>query len=163
MQYRLSNIFSSPLAAIIDVTVLGALALWQGLSTLISADDWSKITGPHGLVFVLIIGLIVVWTKSVRDDAARERRHRESIKTQEEHFTSLLTLNAKTADDLKVLTVASTKAQINSTNAIISMDRNIIRLTNVIDDNARATQQQLAQLHNDNSDTRDTLDKKDNS
>lgn len=163
MPYRVSSIFFSPVAAFIDVTLLGVLALWQGITALISEDDWSKITGPHGLVFVLIIGLIVVWTKSVRDDAARERRHRESIKTQEDHFNSLLTLNAKTADDLKILTVASTKAQMNSTNAIISMDRNIILLTNELSNSGKMTQQQLTQLHNDNRDTRDTLDKKDNS
>lgn len=134
MPYKLSSFFLHPLAAIIDVTTLGFLAAWQGMATLISNDDWSKITGPHGLVFVLIIGLIVVWTKSVRDDAARERRHRETIKTQQEHFNALLELNEKTADDLKILTVAATKAQMSATNAIISMDHNIIRLANEISD-----------------------------
>lgn len=151
MPYRLSNVFSSPVAAVIDFSMLAVLAVWQGIATLISPDDWSKITGPHGLVFVLIIGLTVVWTKSVRDDSARERRHRESIKTQEEHFNSLLVLNAKTADDLKILTVASTKAQLNATSAIIAMDQNILRLTNEMSGNSRINQKQLALLHSDNA------------
>lgn len=125
--------------------------MWQGIATLISNDDWSRITGPHGLVFVLIIGLIVVWTKSVRDDAARERRHRETIATQQEHFKALLDLNEKTADDLKVLTVAATKAQMSSTNAIISMDHNIIRLTNEMADAGKIRVVQLDQLHADNT------------
>lgn len=128
-----ASIFHS-FGAITDIFMLGFLAVWQGMATLISSDDWNRITGPHGLVFVLIIGLIVVWTKSVRDDAARERRHRETIKTQETHFNALLSLNKTTADDLKALTVAATKAQMSSTNAIIAMDHNIIRLTNEISD-----------------------------
>jgi hypothetical protein len=151
MPYRLSSILFHPLAVVADVVMLGFLAVWQGMATLISNDDWSRITGPHGLVFVLIIGLIVVWTKSVRDDAARERRHRETIKTQQDHFNALLELNEKTADDLKVLTVASTKAQMSATNAIISMDHNIIRLTNEMSDNGKINRRQLNQLHDDNN------------
>ena len=113
------------------------------LIAVISNEDWEKITGPHGLVFVLICGLIVVWTKSVKDDSARERRHRESIAAQEEHFKSLMAINAKTSNDLSVLTVAATKAQMTATGAIVSMDNNIVRLTNEISDNTKNTQAQL--------------------
>lgn len=137
MPHRLVPYITTPFVAAIDIFTLGFLAIWQGLATLISSDDWNKITGPHGLVFVLIIGLIVVWTKSVRDDAARERRHKETIQSQQQHFNSLIEMNEKTANDLKILTVASTKAQMSATNAIISMDHNIIRLTNELSDQSK--------------------------
>ena len=153
MLYRLSSLLYVPLSIAFDLVALISLAVWQGISTVvafISNEDWDKITGPHGLVFVLICGLIVVWTKSVKDDAARERRHRESIKTQEDHFKNLLDLNTKTAADLTVLTVAANKAQIQATNAIIAMDHNIIRLTNEMSDNGKVRERQLAQLHTDN-------------
>lgn len=137
MPHRIIQAASLPIIALLDITMLGVLAVWQGLATLFSSEDWNRITGPHGLVFVLIIGLIVVWTKSVRDDTARERRHKETIKSQQEHFNALIELNEKTASDLKVLTVASTKAQMSATNAIISMDHNIIRLTNELSDQSK--------------------------
>lgn len=132
MPQRILNIMQSPGTNIVEFLALSSLAIWQGFSAMISPDTWEKITGPHGLVFVLIIGLIVVWTKSVRDDASRERRHKETIKSQQDHFEALIDLNEKTANDLKLLTVASTKAQMSSTNAIISMDHNIVRLTDEI-------------------------------
>ena len=153
MLNKIAMLIHTPASSVLDIIVLSTLAVWQGITTaiaFISNEDWEKITGPHGLVFVLICGLIIVWTKSVKDDAARERRHRESIKSQEDHFKSLLELNAKTAADLTILTVASNKAQILATNAIIAMDNNIIRLTNEMVDNGRVRERQLAQLHRDN-------------
>ena len=82
MLYRLTSLFYGTVSTAFDIIALTSLAIWQGVTTFaafISNEDWEKITGPHGLVFILICGLIVVWTKSVKDDAARERRHRESI------------------------------------------------------------------------------------
>jgi hypothetical protein len=137
MPHRLISFIAPAFTSTLDIFTLGALALWQGLAAFISADDWNRITGPHGLVFVLIIGLIVVWTKSVRDDAARERRHRETIAAQESHFAALIKMNDDNATDLKALTVAATKAQMTATNAIISMDHNIIRLTNELADQSK--------------------------
>jgi hypothetical protein len=136
LQYAISN-FPVNVTSLVEGTMLSILAIWKGTATIISDDAWEKLTGPHGLVFALIIGIIIIWSKSVRDDAARERRHKETIKTQQEHFQKLIDLNEKTANDLKILTVASTKAQMSATNAIISMDHNIIRLTNELSDQAR--------------------------
>lgn len=136
MLYRIL-LTCSPVANLIDGATLYFLAGYQAYFAFISDNDWAKITGPHGLVFVLVVGLIVIWTKSLRDDAARERRHREAISSQEEHFKLLINLNEKATEDLKVLTVASTKAQMSATNAIISMDHNIIRLTNELSDQAK--------------------------
>ena len=113
---------------VLDIFLLSSLALWQGMTTfatIISKEDWDRITGPHGLVFVLICGIIVIWIKSVKDDASRERRHRESIQI-------LIKLNDKTATDLTLLSVASNEAQIQSTNAIMTMNNNIARLTDEI-------------------------------
>lgn len=132
----LSNV-PSHITSIVEGSLLSILAIWKGSVAFISTDQWDKLTGPHGLVFALVIGIIVIWSKAVRDDAARERRHKETIKAQERHFQDLIDLNEKTANDLKILTVASTKAQMSATNAIISMDHNIIRLTNELSDQAR--------------------------
>jgi len=107
---------------------LGFLLAWQGFSAglaLISDADWAKITGPHGLVFVLIIGLCVVWAKSCRDDVSRERRHKETLAAQEEHFAALLELNSKTAEDLKDLTIQSIKAQMKATAATIDLSHQL--------------------------------------
>jgi hypothetical protein len=119
----------------LDFAALSTITVWQGVATILSADDWSRITGPHGLVFVLLIGLIVMWMKSVRDDASKERRHKESISAQEVHFKALLDLNAANANDLKILSIASTKAQLSATASIIALDNNIIELANHLDHN----------------------------
>lgn len=152
MLLRATHFIHIHAASAFDIFTLASLAIWQGgeaLIAFISTEDWDKITGPNGLVFVLIVGLIVLWMKSARDDSAKERRHKESISTQQVHFKALLDLNEKGSEDLKVLTVASTKAQMTATNAIISMDHNIIRLTNEIADAGKIQQLQLQQLHTD--------------
>jgi len=111
-----------------EVIGLAFLLAWQGFSAglaIISDADWAKITGPHGLVFVLIIGLCVVWAKSCRDDVARERRHKETLVAQEEHFAALLSLNSKTAQDLKDLTIQSIKAQMMATAATVDLRKEL--------------------------------------
>ena len=132
-----------------DICVLASLAVYSGvnaIASIISSEDWDKITGPHGLVFVLICALIVVWTKSVKDDNARERRHREVIAVQEEHFKALLKLNEKTSSDLRILTVAATKAQLTSANAVVSMEKTITKLSEDISESCQITKQEIAIL-----------------
>lgn len=120
-----------------DIVALVGLTVWQGISTtiaFISSEDWDKVTGPHGLVFVLLCGLIVVWTKSVKDDAGKERRHKEIIaeqqKTFDRHFSKLNENNKVLTD----LIVSSNRQQDRTSNAIMAMDKSIIRLSNELDD-----------------------------
>lgn len=137
MFYHIVGSVPPSFSSLIEGIILTSLAIWKGTLAFISEDHWDKLTGPHGLVFALVVGIIIMWSKSVRDDAARERRHKETLKSQEDHFKQLIDLNAKASSDLKILTVASTKAQMSATNAIISMDHNIIRLTSELSDQAR--------------------------
>lgn len=116
----------SIVSSIAECATLATLSLVQGvryIGGIIADEDWQKITGPHGLVFVLIIGLLTLWIKSQRNDAATERRHREAMEAQREY-----------ADELKSLTVEQTKNSMRFMASIDNMDKNIQRLTIEIED-----------------------------
>lgn len=125
------------LSPIAECVTLAAVTVYQGIAYIggiISDEDWSKITGPHGLVFVLIIGLLTLWIKSQRNDVATERRHKEALSAQKENFELLMEMNTTNADGLKALTVESIKANMRCIGAIESMDKNIQRLTVEMED-----------------------------
>ena len=125
MPYRIALV-NSLVAHLLEGAVLGTLAVWQGISAglaIIDAASWDRITGEHGLEFCLLVALIVVWGKSIRDDASRERRHNEMLAAQDDHFAALLKLNTKTADDLKDLTVEGIRAQMVTAQGLVDLTK----------------------------------------
>lgn len=124
-------------ADIIQGAIWSGLSIYSGseaLGTVISEQDWSRMIGPHGALFLACVGLILMWTnnrrrerreeaKSAREEAAREARHAEQM-----------TLQQANADKLMELTAESIKAHRMSVGAIKSMDRTIMLLTEELKD-----------------------------
>lgn len=113
------------------------LAVFNGtlaVSEAITQADWTRLTGQHGAVFVLAIVGLAFWAKAVRDeknrkleDEARDRRHAEALAASEIHFSRLIEMNGKNADDLKEVSLASVRAQVASTNAVENLTRELAR------------------------------------
>jgi flagellar biosynthesis component FlhA len=114
----------------------GTSLFFLSVFAFVTETDWQRITGPHGVAFVAIAAVIVLWGSGIRDKAllrketeereireekrrekeesAREARHAESIKLQREN-----------AEKLIGITVENIKAAGHVTQAINSMDRTI--------------------------------------
>ena len=94
-------------AGVAEASILAVLAVKSGytyLSAAIGDDDWSKITGPHGVAFIAVIAVIVLWFNGLRrekneekrrekEELNREKRHSESIALQRENSKTLIDLN----------------------------------------------------------------------
>lgn len=133
----MSNPFiSHPTAStFVEGSILAFAALVNGtlaVSEAITETDWLRLTGQHGAIFVLAVVGLAFWAKSVRDektrakeDEARDRRHKEALDAGEAHFNRLIEMNRVNAADLKEVSMASVKAQIDSTNAIENLTKEL--------------------------------------
>lgn len=101
----------------LEAIVLGLALGWNGamyLIALISESDWQRITGPHGVAFIAVIAVVVLWLNKLSSDkarvkeraiieekedarrlaeeAARELRHAESLKASREYAFQMQSL-----------------------------------------------------------------------
>lgn len=120
------------MATVIEGAMLGLLGTWSGImavSEAISEKDWQKIKGPEGALFLCVIIILTLWNsgrvreknenkRREKEEAAREARHAENLKHQREN-----------AEKLMDLTAESIKAHGMSVEAIKSMDRTMMILT----------------------------------
>jgi hypothetical protein len=119
----------------LEGATLGFFAMYNGtvaVTEAITETDWLRLTGQHGAIFVLAVVGLAFWAKSIRDektrakeDESRERRHKETLDAGEVHFNRLIDMNAKNASDLKDVSLASVAAQINATNAIENLTKEL--------------------------------------
>lgn len=118
--------------SIIEGTALSILAAYQLAVGLIDADSWAKITGQHGTLFILSIGVIVLWNagrvreanaakRDVLADQKSERQHAETLNLQKENSEKLMALQAE-----------SIVASLKSSNAIEDRNRIVDELVKEI-------------------------------
>ena len=119
------------LGFIFEAIALGFLTVWQGLSaiaSLISNEDWDRITGPHGVAFVACAACLVLWLNAVNrdrkedkrriaEDAAKERRHEDSIRALNLYSEKVMGIAVDTA-----------KTNMHVAEAIKSLDSTIKKL-----------------------------------
>lgn len=117
---------------VVEGSVLGFLAIWQGLSAYaatISEQDWSKIFGPNGVAFVSVIAVVVLWSALLmfihRSKKSEEQRRKEELEmrakedeSRERRHKEIMEMQTKNAEDLKSLTAESIKANMKGTFAI---------------------------------------------
>lgn len=114
--------------------------LTGGMLAIISDQDWQRMTGPHGVAFIAVLAVIVLWANGLRKEKAEiSRRQAEEIRAEarrvadeaalEKRHTETMTMQRENADKLMQLTVESIKAQGHTSQAIISIDSTIKRLT----------------------------------
>lgn len=107
----------------IEAVLLGALLGWNGFwyhASLISDADWNKLTGPHGVAFLAVCAVIVLWANKVLTDRHRAkdlaiqdqkediRREIEERNKEKRHAESLAA-SRDYADSIKALAVESMK------------------------------------------------------
>ncbi len=103
---------------IVEGSILSMLSVFA----IISETDWQRVTGPHGVAFVAIAAVIVLWGSGIRDknrlrketeareNREEERRIREEANREKRHAESLL-MQGENAKRLMELTVEGIKAQ----------------------------------------------------
>jgi hypothetical protein len=108
----------------------------SGLSFLaiISETDWSRITGPHGVAFVAIAAVIVLWASGIRKDKREDERRTKEENAREGRHSESIAIQKDNAEKLVALTVENIKACGHVTQAIHSMDRTIQQLTHELGD-----------------------------
>ncbi len=134
MQSRINIIFTT-FANICELSILGFLALFQGVKTgmaVIQDWDWSKVFGPNGVAFVSVIACTVIWGTLMRSQSqsrkdadnrmkredAREKREEERRDREEEsrerRNKDLVEATSVHAEQLKALTVDCIKSQLEA-------------------------------------------------
>lgn len=108
--------------------MLGMLAAYNGTMAVISDSDWEKLTGPHALVFGVVIAVGILWftlikvvgayhkrmvarekteaERQARDDEARERRHKEAMEMQSSFHEKMLKVSTESILSIERSTAA---------------------------------------------------------
>lgn len=117
--------------------LLTFLALYNGAAAVvgvITETDWNRMTGPHGVAFIAVIAVIGLWVdrkvekrgeqkRRDKEDEAKEKRNQDLIDALKQ-----LTESNHGLTERAITTIAESKA------AIITLDRNIQRLTIEVSD-----------------------------
>jgi hypothetical protein len=112
----------------IELITLGLLTIWQGVETvgsIISEQDWNRITGPHGVAFIACAACMILWGSSVARDRKEDRRRRAEDEARERRHAETIKLQSDNAESLKALTVENAKTNMRVANAIHSLDQSI--------------------------------------
>lgn len=118
----------SPFSAILEGFLLALIACYKGgiiVGLIISDTDWSKITGPHGVAFLAVIAVIVLWGNGLRRERNEElRRSNEEIRREKRHAETIA-MQRENSDKLIALTAKSIKAQAHVTASIDHLAREL--------------------------------------
>lgn len=118
--------------------------MWQGIAAAIAAiseGDWAKLTGPHGVAFVSVVAVIVLWGALLayisRTNKREETRRKEELaarkvedEARERRHVEIMTTQGHNAQKLIDLTAQSIAANINGTHAIQMLSHDIQTMTN---------------------------------
>lgn len=118
-----------PPSTILEGITLCGVAVYQVTAQAIDDVSWQRLTGSHGTLFVLAIGIIVLWNASRIREKKEDARRKEEDAARERRHAELVSTNKENAEGLKALTVDSIKANIRAIVAVESMDKNIQNLT----------------------------------
>lgn len=134
MPLRLLAAVPQSFVQLAEAVFLGAAFGWNTFwfhAALISDADWSKITGPHGVAFIAVCAVIVLWSNKMLSDRNRakelaahdrtrakelaehdikedKRREQEEINKEKRHAESLAAAQ-KYAESVQALSVESMK------------------------------------------------------
>lgn len=153
MPHRLLTL-QAALSHLIEGAILAVLAGSQaGLALVdaITAQDWERLTGPHGVAFVACMATLVLWGTVValvhrfrKDSMAKEARDRADSLAREEreradraaHFEELRSSNKENVDRLldltekhQRLTVEAAKVDMKVAHSISTLETAISNLS----------------------------------
>ena len=113
---------------IIQGFLWGFLALYNGtlyVVGIISDADWARMTGPHGVAFIAVAAVIVLWANGLRKERAEDRRREREEKAREERNAQLIAALDKATETNHQLTIDAIKQQADTAKAIGRMDNTI--------------------------------------
>lgn len=117
----------------LEAAFLGLALGWNSTAyflSIISDSDWSRMTGPHGVAFLAVAAVVVLWLNKMASDKSKAkelkeaearseaRREEDEANKEKRHLESRTDMH-RFAEDLKGLTADSIKAQL-LTNASLS-------------------------------------------
>jgi hypothetical protein len=110
----------------------GILAVYNGAATfiaIITEADWNRITGPHGVAFISVIAVIILWSNGIMTRKAEDKRRAQEIKDANNARADLLkALEASTASN-NALTSQCIHAIERNTAAVQAFDKTCQRNT----------------------------------
>ena len=94
---------------------------------LISDADWNRMTGPHGVAFIAVAAVIVLWANGLRKEKAEDRRRDREEQAREARNNQIIAALDQATQTNHELTVDSIRQQGLTAQAIGRMDNTIKR------------------------------------
>ena len=114
----------------IEGTLIAALATTLGSA--ISEEDWLRIKGPEGALFLSVIIIVVLWNQGRIREKNENRRRDEELKATEKRHQEMLEIQQRAADKNEKLVVECILSNGKVTTAINSLDNSMKHLVNEI-------------------------------
>lgn len=99
---------TNALATVAEGAVLIYLSVangWHYVASIFSDEDWNRITGPHGVAFISLAAVVVLWGNGIRRERNEERRREIEEAKREKRHAELVNLQKENAEKLTDLTV----------------------------------------------------------
>jgi hypothetical protein len=122
---------------VIQGILWGVLALYNGAAAfvaVISEADWNRITGPHGVAFLSIIAVVVLWGNGIASRKAEDKRRAEEIASANASRAELLKALNESIESNNDLTKQCIRAIEKQTAATQAMDKTMQHHTTFLSD-----------------------------
>ena len=132
--------------------VLGFVAFYQLAGSMLDAETWDRLQGSHGGLFIMAVGMIVLWAHNVatnktnradlaRMEAGREKRDERTsreLQDLEKNREKRHDENRKTAeayhDKLIALTVENIRSNLHVAGAVTNLEKSVKHLAGQVTD-----------------------------
>ncbi len=115
----------------------GILAIYNGAAAMlavISEADWNRALGPHGVAFISIVAVVVMWDSGRRDRKAENTRRQDEIASANASRAELLKALKESIDSNNDLTKQCIRAIECQKAATQAMDKTIQHHTTFLAD-----------------------------
>lgn len=127
---------------IIQGFLWGFLALYNGsmyILGVISETDWNRITGPHGVAFIAIVAVAVLWANGLATRKAEDKRRTSEAEAASNSRAELLKALKDSIDSNHDLTKQCIRAIEKQTAATAALDKTIQHHTTFLSDKFEST------------------------
>jgi len=129
----------------------GILAIYNGAAAMlavISEADWNRALGPHGVAFISIVAVIVLWANGIATRKAEDKRRAEEIASANASRAELLEALKESIQSNQGLTERCIAAVEKQTAATVAMDKTIQHHTTFLTDKFEAKYLHQEEIHN---------------
>ena len=115
----------------------GILAIYNGAAAMlavISEADWERITGPHGVAFIAVVAVVVLWANGIATRKAEDKRRAEEIASANASRAELLKALNESIESNNDLTKQCIRAIEKNTAATIAFEKTMQHHTTFLSD-----------------------------